>query len=120
MLTSWAEKHGGAVEEYEDHLGGEMIRITFEPHSMVMAPGIIETDASGYFDPFGVDARDALDVTVEEWNEPGEEDYQKEENVESTGTVGGDPNPNVWDDAFSILETAPDGWRRKITIKVKD
>lgn len=75
-------------------------------------------EVNGHVDKLEVMAGESLEITVEEWDDPGEENYEKRE-VQRTGQLGGEVQVSVWGDEFVFQEAGRDGHMRKITITPK-
>lgn len=127
-LKRWADENGAefVVETEETRFGEKKKykavfsrfsepRWDYEKEAMVRRPKeYVETNK--HFDALEVRGGEILDITVESWTDPGEQDYQKEK-PRTTGTVGGHAHVNHFG-SFSVIETADDGWRRQITVEV--
>ena len=125
-FKSWGEKMDAEVRVIEeDYTGYERVYAVFEYNEPRITPsGIVKTPkayikTTMHADEFWFEAGDSLDVTVEEWVGPSQDDYSLEENVQSTGPSGAESHANMWGDDFRVQEVAEDGWNRVITVEVK-
>lgn len=73
-------------------------------------------EVNEYGDKFSIRAGSHLLVTEEEWQDPGEQDYQKEE-VNSAGQMGGEVEISNFD-GLRFREVGSDGYVRQITVEV--
>lgn len=119
-LMRWGREHGAEIEETEDDRGREVVRVIFDRHppKLHLTKGMVELpktyiETNQYCDPLSING---LETEVEEWDDPGQENYSKETTTD-TGTVGGEVHVNVWDGRLRIHEVGDGGYNRVLEVQ---